>query len=211
MAAFDERAVSSVAVHPAGLPPVTAFTLRLLRIADTIDALTDSIGRVAAWLVLIVIALLFAQWPLREIFGRGHLLANDIGQIVHAAVFMFGLSYALRWDRHVRMDVFYRRMSPRRQAMVNFVGTLFLLLPWCALMAGFGWSYAWRATRVMETFPDTWSPGYFVFKLLLVLCFALLGIQALSITARTGVALFADSAGRPIPERAHDSAPAIDR
>ena len=179
---------------PESEPPMTSFTRQIGNIANVIDRLTDSVGRVASWLVLIVIVLLFAQWPLREIFGRGHLLANDIGQIVHAAVFMFGLSYALRWDRHVRMDVFYRRMSPRRQAMVNFVGMLFFLLPWCALMAGFGWSYAWRATRVMETFPDTWSPGYFVFKLVLVLCFALLGIQALSITARAGIALFADSA-----------------
>ena len=83
------------------------------RVAGHIDVLTDRVGRWSAWLVLVVIVLLFVQLPLREVFGAGHILANDFGQIVHAAVFMFGLSYALRWDRHVRMDVFHRRMNPR--------------------------------------------------------------------------------------------------
>ena len=163
---------------------------RINRIAVTIDAWIDAIGRGAAWLVLLVVALLFAQLPLREALGGGHILANDFGQLAHAAVFMLGLSYALRWDGHVRMDVFYRRMTPRRQAAVNFFGTLLFLLPWCTLMVGFGWSFAVRATGALETFPDTWSPGYFIFKLLLVVCMALLGLQALALLGRSACQLF---------------------
>lgn len=166
------------------------FLARIDHLAGRIDAITDWTGRHAAWLVLLVIALLFAQLPLREVFGGGHILANDLGQIAHAAVFMFGLSYALRWDRHVRMDVFYRRMSARRQAMVNLAGTLLFLLPWCALMVWFGWTYTVRSVAVLERFPDTWSPGYFMFKVLLILCMALLGLQALALLAHSAVGIF---------------------
>ena len=38
--------------------------------------------------------------------------------------------------------------------------------------------------RALEKFPDTWSPGYFVFKVLLVICLALLALQALAVAAR---------------------------
>jgi TRAP-type mannitol/chloroaromatic compound transport system permease small subunit len=168
------------------------FLRQIEHIADRIDAVTDGVGRHAAWLVLIVVVLLFAQLPLREVFGGGHILANDFGQIAHAAFFMFGLAYALRWDRHVRMDVFYRRMSPRRKAAVNLAGTVFFLLPWCILMVWFGWSYAASSAAVLETFPDTWSPGYFMFKVLLVLCIALLALQALALLARSAIGLFRD-------------------
>jgi TRAP-type mannitol/chloroaromatic compound transport system permease small subunit len=164
---------------------------RIERLADRIDALTDHVGRWASWLVLAVIALLFGQLPLRELAGGGHILANDFGQVVHAGVFMFGLSYALRWDRHVRMDVFYRRMAPRTRALVNALGTVFFLLPWCGLMLWFGTTYMIRAVAVLERFPDTFSPGYFVFKVLLVVCLGLLALQGIGMLMRNAILLFA--------------------
>ena len=90
----------------------------------------DAVGRASAWLVLFVVAALFAQWPLREFVGAGHILANDFGQIAHATVFMIGVAYALRWDGHVRLDVFYHRMSPRARALVDLFGTVAFIVPW---------------------------------------------------------------------------------
>jgi len=150
-----------------------------------------------SWLVLVVIALLFAQLPLREVFGGGHILANDFGQIFHASVFMFGLAYALRWDRHVRMDVFYRRLGEHRRAAVNLAGALLFVLPWCALMVWYGTPVMLRSIAVLELFPDTWSPGYFMFKVLLVTCPGLLGLQALSLAARSIVTLAEGRSGAP--------------
>ena len=104
------------------------------RLADALEAVVDRIGRVMAWLVLAVVFLLFVQNPLREYLGRGQFFANDMGQLSHAAVFMIGVAYAWRWDRQVRMDLFYRSMSPRTKAVVNLLGTVFLLLPWLAFV-----------------------------------------------------------------------------
>src|ERR1700681_1204669 len=105
------------------------------RLANAIEAVVDRVGRAAAWLVLAVVFLLFVQNPLREYVGRGQFFANDMGQLAHAAVFMIGVAYAWRWDRQVRMDLFYRRMTARQRAIVNLLGTIFLLLPWLFLVA----------------------------------------------------------------------------
>lgn len=153
-------------------------------ISRHIDAMTDAVGRWTAWLVILVILLLFGQLPLREVVGGGHILANDFGQIVHAAVFMFGLSFALRWDRHVRMDVFYRRWSARAKAVVNLAGALLFVLPWSALMVWYGAPLMLSSVVVAEKFPDTWSPGYFMFKVLTVVCLTLLGLQAIALVLR---------------------------
>src|SRR5438552_18295511 len=134
--------------------------LHVLRgLARTADAVIDAIGRVFSWLVVFVVLALFAQWPLRELAGAGHILANDFGQIAHAAVFAIGIAYALRWDGHVRLDVFYHRMSVRTKALVDLIGTLCIIVPWAGMLLWFSWPTMVRSVAVFEKFSDTWSPG----------------------------------------------------
>src|SRR5437867_4250655 len=97
-------------------------------------------GAELAWLVLFVVATLFGQWPLRELLGTGHILANDFGQIAHAAVFAIGIAYALRWDGHVRLDVFYHRLSPRGRALIDLAGSVAFIVPWAAMVLWFSWA-----------------------------------------------------------------------
>lgn len=177
--------------------------LRFLRwFARAADAIVDATGRTAAWLVLFVIAALFAQWPLRELVGGGHLLANDFGQLAHAAVFSIGIAYALRWDGHVRLDVFYQRMSARGRAWVDLVGTLAIVLPWAGIVLWFSWQTTLRSVAVFEQFPETWSPGYWLFKVLLIIFSALLLLQSAGHIARDIVLLLERVGAPPAPERA---------
>ncbi len=159
------------------------------RLADGIEAVVDRIGRVMAWLVLAVVFLLFVQNPLREYLGRGQFLANDMGQLAHAAVFMIGVAYAWRWDRQVRMDLLYRGMGPRAKAVVNLLGTLFLLLPWLAVVTWDAVPTAIDSVRHVEGFPESGSPGFFVMKSLLIAFAATLGLQAAAVIARSIVVI----------------------
>ncbi len=156
------------------------------RTAEAIDTLIDTIGGWAAWLVLVVVLLLFLQLPLRELVGVGYITANDVGQLVHAAVFMIGVPYCLRWNQHVRMDLLYRRMNPRRQALVDLIGCLFLLMPWTVITAVYSVPMVLRSLAVRERFPETFTPGYFLLRLLLLVFTALLALQAVAIAARAG-------------------------
>ena len=159
------------------------------RLADAIEAVVDRIGRVMAWLVLAVVFLLFVQNPLREFVGRGQFFANDMGQLAHAAVFMIGVAYAWRWDRQVRMDLFYRGMGPRAKAAVNLLGTIFLLLPWLALVTWDAVPTVIESVQNLEGFPETGSPGFFVMKSLLLAFAATMGLQAAAVIARSIVVI----------------------
>ncbi len=174
----------------------------LRRFAGAADAVVDAIGRMSAWLVLFVIAALFGQWPLRELVGGGHILANDFGQIAHATVFAIGVAYALRWDGHVRLDVVYHRMSLRAKAWVDLAGTVAVIVPWALMILWFSWATTVRSVAVYEKFSDTWSPGYWLFKVLLLVFAALLLLQAVGHVARD-IAQLVD----PQPEHRPDARP----
>ena len=157
----------------------------LERIASLLEAAVDRTCRAAAWLVLAVVFLLFVQNPLREYVGRGQFFANDMGQLCHAAVFMIGVAYAWRWDRQVRVDLFYRNMTERTRAWVNLLGTAFLLLPWLALVAWNEVPDAVQSAKLLESFPETGSPGFFVMNIVILAFVLLVALQAAAVMARS--------------------------
>jgi TRAP-type mannitol/chloroaromatic compound transport system permease small subunit len=159
------------------------------RFANALETVVDRVGRVMAWLVLAVVFLLFVQNPLREFVGRGQFFANDMGQLSHAAVFMIGVAYAWRWDRQVRVDLFYRSMRPRTKAFVNLLGTVFLLLPWLAFVTWDAVPTVIDSVRLREHFPETGSPGFFVFKSILLAFAITMSLQATAVIARSIVVI----------------------
>jgi TRAP-type mannitol/chloroaromatic compound transport system permease small subunit len=183
-------------VHPAAMSSLLRFLRWFARVAD---AVVDAAGRIGAWLVLFVVAALFGQLPLREWVGAGHILANDYGQIAHAAVFMVGVAYAMRWDGHVRLDVFYQRMSRRARLLVDLGGTIFFVAPWIGIVLWVSWATTVRSVAVFEKFPETWSPGYWLFKVLLLVFGVLVSLQALGHIARDLASLIGDSRGADVP------------
>jgi len=155
------------------------------------DALTEFIGNWAAWLCLGVVALLFLQIPLREVFHGGHIIANDIGQIVHATLFMIGIPFAMRHDAHVRVDIFSHRLPARSRAAIDLAGTVLFLLPWLVLLGWYSLPIVLNSVKQLEEFPETYTPGYFILKLQLATFVFLVGLQALATIARSTLAILA--------------------
>ena len=150
------------------------------KIIAWIDALVDRAGRLASWLILAVVALLFLQIPMRELAHFGHNQVNDIGQLCHATVFMVGVAYAMRWDAHVRVDIFYGRMSARWKALVDLLGTLLFVLPWLAVVTRDAIAIVVNSWRDLEAFSETYTPGYFLLKTQLLVFAALVALAALA-------------------------------
>ena len=66
---------------------------------------------------------------LRYVFNLGWIAMQESIIYIHAAVFMLGCGYALKHNEHVRVDVFYRHLSPSKQAWVDCLGIVLLLIP----------------------------------------------------------------------------------
>ena len=68
----------------------------------------------------------------------------------NAAVFLLCAGYTLLKDKHVRVDVLYLNLSERSKAIVDLIGSVFLLLPVCFVIFYFSWSYVINSWQQME-------------------------------------------------------------
>lgn len=116
-----------------------------------LDRLSTVIGRSASWLTPIMVVVTFVVVVMRYVFDAGYIWVQESVVWMHAVVFMLGAAYTLHDEEHVRVDVFYRNMSPRRRAWVDLVGVLVFLLPLCAFLAWNSWDFVVQSWRIGES------------------------------------------------------------
>ena len=124
--------------------------------------LVAMVGRAVAWLTLVMTLLAFSIVVLRYGFNLGWIWLQESVTYLHATVFMLAAAWAWQTDDHVRVDIFYRRASPRTKSIVNLAGTLLFLLPLCVFLIYVGWDYvaaSWstrEASREAGGLPLVW-------------------------------------------------------
>ena len=102
------------------------------RPADSVlDRISIATGRTASWLTLAMVLGTFVIVVFRYAFDTGLIWLQEAVTWMHAMVFMLGAAYTLQREQHVRVDIFYRRMSERRQAIVNLLGVVVFVVPLC--------------------------------------------------------------------------------
>jgi TRAP-type mannitol/chloroaromatic compound transport system permease small subunit len=165
------------------------------RLSEGLGAFVDVAGRCASWLCLLVILLLFLQLPLREIVHGGNNTDNDFAQIIFANFIMVGIPFAMRWDSHVRVDIFRQHFSARWRAVIELAGTALFTLPWLAILGWYALPIVLNSLAETERFAETYTPGYFVLKFGLFLFVALVGLQAIANTICATLAVIARKPG----------------
>lgn len=115
-----------------------------------LKAVSDLIGRLIAWLLLPMAAGTFVIVVLRYAFDLGWIWMQESIVWMHATAFMLAAAYTLNRDEHVRVDVFYRAMSPRRRALVDLAGTLLFLLPMTVFLLVTSWDYVSVSWQIRE-------------------------------------------------------------
>jgi TRAP-type mannitol/chloroaromatic compound transport system permease small subunit len=160
-----------------------------LRFVRAIDRLNEAIGHAIAWLTLAMV-LLAAGNAVARYLGRfigWNLSSNaylELQWYLFSAVFLLGAAYALRRGAHVRVDVFYSRLSTRGKAWVDLLGTLLMLLPFCALSLWLSWPSVSGSWAIRETSPDPGGLARYPIKSLILVCFALLLLQGIAEAVR---------------------------
>ncbi|MCH7820537.1 MAG: TRAP transporter small permease subunit [Proteobacteria bacterium] len=79
---------------------------------------------------------------MRYVFDAGMIWMQESVIWMHAAVFMLGAAYTLLLEEHVRVDIFYHKMSARRRGWTDLIGVVVFLLPLCGLLAYKSYDFA---------------------------------------------------------------------
>jgi TRAP-type mannitol/chloroaromatic compound transport system permease small subunit len=95
-------------------------------------------------------------------------------------MFLLAAGYALRHDGHVRVDIFYHRLSIRGRAWVDLLGAVLFLLPMALLIGWLSWPAFLQSWAIGEMSPDPGGLIRWPVKLLLPLGFGLLALQGVA-------------------------------
>ncbi|HKA76998.1 MAG TPA: TRAP transporter small permease subunit [Pseudolabrys sp.] len=164
--------------------------VHMTTIADRIDRLTAVIGRAAAWLVFVVVALQFALVVARYVFGLGSVWLTETVIYAHAALFMLAAAWTLQAGGHVRVDVFYADASARTKALVDLVGALLFLLFFMLVLIWLSVPYAARSWAILERSQEASGlPFVFALKTLIPLFAVLMALQGVAQAIRAATVL----------------------
>lgn len=146
-----------------------------------LDRISENIGRLSSWLVAAMVLVTCTVVILRYGLNMGSVFLQDVVLYLHGALFLLGAAFTLKRDSHVRVDIFYRDFSNKKKALVNILGNLFFLMPFCLTVFIYSWGFVEFSWRIMEKSPEpNGVPLVYLQKtLLLVVCF-LLFLQSIS-------------------------------
>ena len=152
------------------------------------DRISQAVGKAASWLTLFMVLLTAVIVNMRYVFDAGMIWMQESVTWMHAAVFMLGASYTLLHEEHVRVDIFYRNMSVRRQAIVDLVGVILFLLPLCGYLAFVAYDFAAASWSIRESSREPGGLAYPMIpirKSMVVAMPVLVALQGVSLMMRS--------------------------
>lgn len=112
-----------------------------------------NMGKVICWVNTLLVINILIQVLLRYVLGGGQIWLEELQWHFYGLLLMLGISYNITVDAHIRLDIFYRKYSPKTKAYIEFMGILFLVFPLIIILFVHGIDFVQSALRVHETSP----------------------------------------------------------
>jgi len=152
-----------------------------MKVSHLLSQINEKVGRVTSWITATLMLLICFNVTMRYLFNNSEAWRTELEWHLFALIFLLGAGYALKHDKHVRVDLFYANFSEKQKAVVNFIGTLLFLLPWCAIIVYASYNYAHNSWIMNEGSPDNGLPARYLIKFAITLGFGLLFLQAIAV------------------------------
>jgi len=149
-------------------------------ISSFLTSIVTSITTKTAWINMLVMLTILIQVTLRYGFHAGEAWVDEL--IWHLyAFFMFGLSYAITTDAHIRVDIIHMKFSRRKQRIIEVLGILLLIMPFTIIILHHSIDWVHHSFVSNEFSENTTGLPYrWVVKSLLPISLVLIFIASLS-------------------------------
>jgi TRAP-type mannitol/chloroaromatic compound transport system permease small subunit len=151
---------------------------KILIAIDSISKLAASGAKWFAWLLVLVGAY---DTISRHFFNAPTIWAYDTLCISGGILYVLGWAYDYLCDSHTRVDLFYRKLSPKKQALMNVISSLFLFFPIVIALLTVSINWAIRAWRINEKMISTfWYPPAAPYRTVFTLGILILLLQGVA-------------------------------
>ena len=144
-----------------------------------IDKITDIIGRITMYTVFVMMGILVLSFVTRNIINFPLLWIIEMAQFIITAYYLLGGGYSMLTDDHVRMDLFYSKLSDINKARMDAFTSIFLVFYLIILLYGSITSLIYTLETNQRLF-TAWAPFVWPIKILMLIGILLMLLQSIS-------------------------------
>ena len=144
-----------------------------------VDMICEKVGRIVMYWVFFMMFLLILSFVTRNIINFPLMWIIEMAQFTITAYYLLGGGYSMMTDDHVRMDLFYGKLSTRGKAKMDVFTSFFLIFYLVLLFAGSITSLIYTIETKQKLF-TAWAPYVWPIKTLMLLGILLMLLQAFS-------------------------------
>ncbi|OPY84519.1 MAG: Tripartite ATP-independent periplasmic transporter [Smithella sp. PtaU1.Bin162] len=149
-----------------------------IKMADTVSEWS---GKITSWLILILTLMTGYEIIMRYVFNAPTKWCFDMSYMLGGAFFVLGQGYTLLLNKHVRIDIFYSRLSLRGKAIVDSVFYLIFFFPLWIVLLYLLIPYVYESWIVEErSMQGYWMPILYPFKTVMPVAVFILILQAIA-------------------------------
>lgn len=151
-----------------------------------IDKMNEKIGTLVSWLTAFLVLLTCYDVVVRYIFKESSVAFQELEWHLFAIIFLVSAAYTLRIDEHVRVDLFYSRFKEEKKALIDFIGSILFLIPFCFVVIFASREFVIDSFLLKETSPDAGGlPARYIIKACIPFSFFLLLLQGIALTFKS--------------------------
>ncbi|TWI28193.1 TRAP transporter small permease subunit [Paracoccus sulfuroxidans] len=151
-----------------------------LALSRAIGLLNELVGKSVAWLILASILISATNAVTRKAFNLSSNAWLEAQWYLFSAAFLLGSAWTLMSNEHVRVDLVYSRLGRRAQIVVDIIGTVLFLLPFCVVVVWMSWPVFLAKLASGETSNNTGGLILWPAWMLIPVGYTLLGLQGIS-------------------------------
>ncbi|NJL08204.1 MAG: TRAP transporter small permease subunit [Methylacidiphilales bacterium] len=152
----------------------------LLGFSRAVDAMNRTIGRAAAWLILLAILVSAGNAIVRKLFDMSSNAWLELQWHLFGAVFLLCAAWTLLTNEHIRIDIVSNALPKRVRDGIDVFGHVVFLLPFTLVMIVTSVPFFLASYRVGEQSMNAGGLPLWPAKFLVLAGFVLLFLQALS-------------------------------
>src|SRR5437867_4901307 len=169
-----------------GRPAHVEGGYRMRELARRIDRFQEWFGRGVSWLSLAMVLVVFGDVVSRYGFRMTSGAIQELEWYLFGTLYLLAAGYTLLHDEHVRVDIMYSKLTPRRKAWLDFVLFWVFFFPSCLMVIYTAWPFVRTAWSVWEGSPDPGGlPLRWLLKSMIIASFVLLVVQGISQTIKS--------------------------
>jgi len=145
-----------------------------------IDKAIKYLAYFTAFILVLLVLLVVYDATARYLFSTGSIALQELEWHLFDVIILFGISYTMKENAHVRVDIFYASYSQKTKALINIISSIFFILPFSVLIIYIGLDFVALSFSQHEISSNPGGLEYrFLVKSLMPLAFIFLSLQTL--------------------------------